>query len=320
MPPARHLFVIDPLASLNLKLDSSLRLMAALARRGHEIFVCEPRQLSWRRGERAAEANAQALTFGASAEEFQASDPEMLGLGSFQAVHMRKDPPYDLDYLSTTWLLDAAPKTTKVYNDPEGLRRFNEKLAILRFPEEVRPGLVSADPDQLLHFAEREARGDAVLKPLTLFGGRGVIRLRIRDSGPSRAEARKVLVEETAKGTQLRLIQGFDSAIFGGEVRAFTAFGKPIAWCLKKPEDGNFLANTRAGAKLLAHKPTQAEVDRVTKVAVELAKHGIVFIGFDVIGGYISEINVTSPRLLTAPGDETDYYGVMAAAIEADLA
>ncbi len=97
-----------------------------------------------------------------------------------------------------------------------------------------------------------------------------------------------------------------------GEVRAFAAFGEPLAWCLKKPATGNFLANTAAGATLSAHLPTRGEVEAVREMSALLLKEGIALVGYDLIGGHISEMNITSPRLLVAPGDTTDYYGILA--------
>lgn len=311
-----HLFLIDPLESLNKELDSSLRLMFELKALGHDVLVAEPRQLGWRTGGHAAAA-ARVIAFGKTAKEFTAGGQQQRSLGDFAAIHMRKDPPYDLDYITTTWLLDATPKATRVYNSPSSLRTFNEKLAILRFPEATRPALVSADPDALLQFAQSDAAGDAILKPLTLFGGRGVERLQVAKDP---AQARAKLAEETGNGAHLRLIQPFDAGVFQGELRAFTAFGKAIAWCLKKPAAGQYLANTRAGATLHPYTPTGDELRRVTDVAAALLKEGVAFIGFDVIGGYISEINITSPRLLAAPGDNAPYYAQLAGLVAKDLA
>ncbi len=312
----RHLFVIDPLPSLNPVLDSSLRMMQALAKRGHLVYVCEQKSLRWSNRDATAAASTQAVTFGAGASDWQAGPAGVSLLSDFNAIHMRKDPPYDMDYIATTWLLETAGQA-RIYNSPEALRRFNEKLAILLFPKETRPALASADPDALWTFAQKEARGDAILKPLTLFGGRGVIRLQLQDASPE--VIMKTLQEETAGGTALRLIQPFDTAIFAGEVRAFTAFGKAVGWCLKKPADGQFLANTRAGAVITAYQPTPVEVARVESVAKTLLKDGVTFIGFDLIGGYVSEINITSPRLLLGSGDRSDPYGAIAEMIEADL-
>lgn len=309
-----HLFLVDPLESLNKELDSSLRLMRELVALGHGVWTAEPRQLAWATG--GATARCRAMTFGKDAKDFHAGAMETKNLGAFQAIHMRKDPPYDLDYIATTWLLDAAPATTKVYNSPAALRTLNEKLAILRFPAETRPALVSADVDELLRFAENEANGDAILKPLTLFGGRGVERLEVKKD---RAKARAKLVEETGDGAHIRLMQPFDHAIFQGEVRAFTAFGEAVSWCLKKPASGEYLANTRMGATLHRYEPQADELARVQKIARALWKEGVAFIGFDVIGGYVSEINITSPRLLAAPGDPTPYYQQLAKLVAKDV-
>lgn len=318
----QHLFVLDPLASLNLALDSSLRLMFELERLGHQIFVCEPRHLSWTLGDQQATAWCQHLRFAGAAVHFSTAAPQSLNLGSMAAIHMRKDPPYDLDYITCTWLLDGASHPDgeangpKIYNSPQALRRYNEKLAIFQFPEDCRRALVSADPAALWRFIEHDAGGDAVLKPLTLFGGRGVTRIRLSEGAEA---ARQLLATETAGGQQLRLVQAFDPAIHDGEVRVFTAFGHAIAWCRKKPAPGQFLANTRMGAVLEAYTPSVAEVRRVTRVAKALAREGAVFLGFDLIGGYISEINLTSPRLLHGPDDHSDYYSRIAELVAADL-
>src|SRR4051794_21181159 len=129
MENRRHLFVIDPLPSLNLKLDSSLRMMAALARRGHEIFVCEPRQVAWLKAAGAAHASVQSLRFRGAATEFTAASPGRRQLTDFAAIHMRKDPPFDMEYIATTWLLESAQTAAKIYNAPAALRGLNEKLA-----------------------------------------------------------------------------------------------------------------------------------------------------------------------------------------------
>ena len=313
-----HLFLIDPLESLNPALDSSLRVMYELNRDGDRVYVAEPRELGWK-SPSAAHARTRELRFGDGPTAFTTETPVRRGLDTFASIHMRKDPPYDLDYISTTWLLDAAGPSTRVYNAPEALRRYNEKLVILGFPGDIAPTLVSADPDAILAFVEGEARGDAVLKPLTLFGGRGVERIKI-DGTTTQAAARDLLIRETAQGSQMRLVQAFDPAIFDGEVRAFTAFGEPVAWCLKRPAAGNFLANTRAGAQLESYVPTPAVLERVRRVATALGQDGVAFIGFDLIGGRLSEINLTSPRLLQAPGDQSTPYRKVAQLIQKDLA
>jgi glutathione synthase len=319
-----HLFVIDPLESLNVTLDSSLRIMFELAALGNHICVCEPRQLLW-----TTDAGALAVTrelgFGRDATEFKVGSEKVIPLEDFSAIHMRKDPPYDLDYVATTWLLDPAAHVTKIYNHPEALRRYNEKLAIFRFPKDIRPAMVSSDPKVLFDFIVTRCHGDAVIKPLTLFGGRGVLRLQLEDASASKGAFMsqqvllQVLQNETENGQHLRLVQPFDKAIFDGEVRVFTAFGEPIAWCLKKPAKGQFLANTRAGAELVDYKPSSEEEARVRRIATELLRDGVAFVGFDLIGGFVSEINLTSPRLLQAPGKLDNPYRRIAELVVKDI-
>lgn len=321
----QHLFIIDPLESLNLQLDSSLRMMFELKSLGHQIYVCEPRHLMWS-SQSGPEAYGQEITFGSNPTQIRVGERKVHPYRTFSAIHMRKDPPYDIDYVATTWLLDPATKNIKVYNHPEALRRYNEKLAILGFPQDIKPALVSSEPRALLDFILDHCHGDAVVKPLTLFGGRGVTRLQLKSAaispsaGYSREELEAVLARETEGGRHMRLVQPFDPAIFAGEVRVFTAFGEPISWCLKRPAQGQFLANTRAGAQLEPYQPPKSEVDRVRRIAQELLKEGVVFIGFDLIGGYVSEINLTSPRLLQAPGSEDHPYKKVAAMVAKDVA
>ena len=315
-----HLFVIDPIDSLNFPLDSSLRIAKALRDIGHETFVCTPSQIEWASREDCAVAFAQNLQ--ASENDislYRLEPPLRLRLDHFRAIHMRKDPPYDLTYITCTWLLDTAAKAgVRVLNSPRALRDFNEKLSIFQFPKAIQDGLISTNPQSLMAFLINEAKGDAVLKPLTLFGGRGVIRLTLTQK--NHAQIMQTFSDETANGIDHRLIQPFDKKIFDGEVRVFTARGEAISWCLKKPHGDNFLANTRSGATLESYEPSAQEVQMIEDIARTLLKEGIYYLGFDVIGGHVSEINLTSPRLLQASNDDSNPYGRIAAMLAEDLA
>lgn len=314
-----HLFIIDPLPSLNLALDSSLRMMFALTRHsGHTIWICEAKSLFWHSGDREAACSASRLSFGKGPEEPRIEETVKKPVGFFRAIHMRKDPPYDLDYITITWMLDSAPSSTRIYNRPEALRSYNEKLLLFKFPEQVKPALFSANIDDLITFIKESANGDGIVKPLHLFGGRDVERVLAKNPDEE-AAARTVLAAQTQHGKSARLVQPFDKEIYRGEVRVFTAFGEIIAWCLKKPADGQYLANTRMGATLHPYTPDPAEAERVRVVAAELCKMGMPIVGFDVIGGYISEMNITSPRLLQAPEDNGNYYEKMADLFSKDL-
>lgn len=314
-----HLFIIDPIESLNFPLDSSLRIARALRSLGHETYICTPSQIEWASRDGCAVAYAQELrSEQADVSRYQLQAAKRLRLDHFRAIHMRKDPPYDLAYIACTWLLDSAAKAgVKVLNNPRALRDYNEKLSIFQFPEAIQDGLVAADARHLMDFLVNDAHGDAVLKPLTLFGGRGVLRLNLATQ--SKADIAALLAAETGGGLEYRLIQPFDKRIFDGEVRVFTARGQAVSWCLKKPQGENFLANTRSGATLEPYQPSAREVHLVEGIAQKLLDDGVYFLGFDLIGGNVSEINLTSPRLLQATDENPEPYNRIAALLDQDL-
>lgn len=319
MAQHKHLFVMDPVEKLNLKLDSTLRLGQALLERGHECYMTSPHQLSWLKTETGSKILCNSLKLKNIGEDLpEIGKPIQVESTYFNALHMRKDPPFDMDYIACTWMLSEAGKHSKIYNNPESLRGMNEKLGIFEFPEHCDHGLMSSDIDQIISFIEGQADGDAILKPLDLFGGRGVQRLDTKKD--SIDKIRKILAEETQGGAAPRLIQPFNSGIFEGEVRAFTCFGEEISWCLKVPANGEYLANTRMGATLEAYTPSKNELDMILEISQKLQSFGVEFVGYDIIGGVVSEINITSPRLLLPPGiDEKPYYRKMAKLIEQDL-
>ena len=319
----RHLFIIDPLEELNLKLDSSLRMARALAARGHRIFFATLQDLSWRSGRTGAWARCEEATFAGDAVKPELEQKIPHSLQDFEAIHMRKDPPFDLAYIEATWLLDSVAGRVHIYNHPATLRTFNEKVSILLFPDDIRPALVSSDSHEIIEFIEKDCHGDAIVKPLALFGGRGVERVQADGSAEARAKAITALSVMAKDGHEKRIIQPFDIRVFDGEVRAFCVGGEPLTWCLKKPARGEFLANTRTGATLESYKPAPDELARVKNVASRLALEGAPVIGLDLIGGWVSEINLTSPRLLlpqTSAEEERFAYESFARWIERDVA
>lgn len=300
----KHLLVMDPLDQLNLPLDSSLRLGAALARRGSQVFHACPEQLHVVTGHPPM-VTAQRLVWEDSATQVAGADAHTLALDGFDSVQMRKDPPYDMAYVLTTLLLDRC--ATRVHNHPRALRDINEKLSILDYPDATAPAVVTSNPHIASAFA-REVGGPTIAKPLDLFAGQGIRKL------PGGATLGQ-FAELFADGAW-RILQPFDESIYSGEVRAFTVDGQAIAWCLKRPAAGEFLANTRAGATLEAYSPPPAEVSMVESIARDLRKRGVFVCGFDIIGGHVSEINITSPRLLTTAAEAASIYDRWAALIE----
>ena len=315
----RHLFVIDPLSKLNPKLDSTLKIASALSRLGHEAWCVTPADLSWPSSAVTAVVKARRLVFSSNATPTlgPSSYHELAEtLDAFAAVHIRKDPPFDENYLVLTWLLESGLGRTHLFNEPQALRALNEKTAIMLFPEVTEPAFISNNPDGLYHAWEKQFGGlDIIIKPMTLFGGRGVTKLT-RSLFLNKNDALLKLRELTEEGNSWRIIQRFIDEVTSGEVRAFCVGGTPIAWCLKKPQNGQYLANTAAGATLHPYQPSASLHRMVSEVASRLYQWGISFVGLDIIAGKISEINVTSPRLLQGVGDTNDYYLPIASWIE----
>lgn len=335
MSKQNHLFIIDPLEKLDLELDSSVRLAHALSNLGHQVFFSCLSDLFWICPEISQDGAKRAKSQGIKSQKsqdgasckatkilFEGGDPssaasgraQLLKLSEFSAIHMRKDPPFDMTYISALWFLESAPKKVKIFNCPEGIRSVNEKLSILRFPEDIRPGLASCNPEQILSFIKNRLNGDAIIKPLDQYSGKGIFRVDLTTE--SENEAFERIKKELSIGIPYRLVQEFDSRIYDGEVRVFVVGGEPLAWCLKKPSSGGFMANSSFGSTRHHHEPTAVERERVLRVSAELLKDGISVVGYDLIGGYISEINVTSPRLLAATDDLSMYFEKFATWVE----
>jgi len=296
----RHLFLIDPVERLDAHVDTSSRLAKALVRLNEKCFHAQISGLSWSSGELCTKIICYPWTFLKDTRP----EKEIAFLDGFDAIHVRKDPPFDMNYLTMTWMLDSVKKTS-IFNRPTALRSFNEKLTIMHFPQYSRQALVSSDVDEIYNFVNKLPEKDAIVKPLNLFAGRGIRRFKLN---PDSTQAKKDISQWTANNQSWKIVQKFVKEIAQGEVRVFCAFGKIINWCLKKPVQGNFLANTAAGADLKFYQPSKKEETLIQNYANKLQQHGIDFVGFDLIDGWVSEVNITSPRLLIPKGDHADYY------------
>lgn len=303
----KHLIIMDPLAKLNRKLDSSLRMAAELTQLGDEVCFTTPETMSWDSRGPYPTASVTSLLFeGFRAETAFAGKEERQSLETFSAIHMRKEPPFDMNYIGITWLMDAVENQCKLFNAPSVLRAFNEKLGILQYPDAIAPAIVTSQESAARRFIEEACGGDAIIKPLDLYGGKGIFRYFLKENPDSDTQ----LVSALSEG--LRLIQPFDHRVYQGEVRVFTLGGEPLSWCLKKPADASFLANTGAGASLHEFVPDAALEARVRGIAMDLWRKGVAITGMDIIGQHISEINITSPRLLQPESDTNNYYRVIA--------
>ena len=282
------LFVIDPLASLKPYKDSSVAMMRAAAARGHAVFATETRQLSIRDG--FVRASCAALEVSASDDWYRVSHTDTCTLKDFNAVVMRTDPPVDIDYLLATHLLGVAEANgARVLNRPACLRDFNEKLAILNFPQFIAPTQVSADAAIIATFLDEHH--DIIVKPLTEMGGSGIFRLTLTD--PNR---NAILETLTQHGRRAIMAQRYLPAISEGDKRILLIDGEIVPWALARiPKAGETRGNLAAGGTARAQPLSARDQTIATTIAPWAKENGIFLTGLDVIGNCLTEINVTSP-------------------------
>jgi glutathione synthase len=293
------LVVADPLHQFATYKDSSFAMLREAGRRGHELFHCESRQLASSPG-LGVHAQAQRLTLTAPALASRAGDkvPDWvqteaiaaLRLADMDAVLMRQDPPFDSEYFYATHLLSQAQREgTRVFNDPAALRDHAEKLAILEFPEHTPPTLVSRDMAQLKAF--HAAQQDVIFKPLDGMGGLGIFRVK--------ADALNLgsIVEQlTHGGRQTIMAQRFLPEVVDGDKRVLLIGGELVPFTLARiPQGSEVRGNLAAGGKGVAMPITAAERAVAEALAPVLAARGLLLVGLDLIGGRLTEINVTSP-------------------------
>jgi glutathione synthase len=212
-----------------------------------------------------------------------------LRTGDVHAVFIRKDPPFDQAYLYATLLLERARDKTLIVNDPRGLRDANEKLYALNFSEWTPRTLVSADRDMLHHFV-RELGGAGVIKPLDGAGGAGVMMLRADDKN-----ARAIVDNLTAEGTRLAMLQEYLPAVTEGDKRVLLLDGEPLGAILRVPRSDDLRSNIHVGGSVVPAELTAREQELVRAIAPRLRADGLIFVGLDVIGERLTEVNVTSP-------------------------
>ena len=279
------LVIMDPLEACDPDRDTSVGLMAAAIERGHHVGCCTAGDLTLMDGE----VRARARCVAASGPSVVTSGaPRTVELGDTDAVLVRTDPPVDAGYLAMSLLLEFARGTTLLVNDPRGLREANEKLYACRFPDLMPPTIVSADAATLLGFADRHE--GAVLKPLDGHGGRGVVRLDATDpAGPERVAV------ATADGTRPVMAQQFLARVADGDRRILLLDGEPLGVLNRRPAPGEFRANIGRGASVEVVDLEADDRRIVDALAPSLRADGLWFVGIDVIGGRLSEVNVTSP-------------------------
>lgn len=284
----RHLFIVDPVPGLNPDADTSVAFMREAARRGHGVATCSVSDLSV--GPEGRTRASWVETRARAGREWYELGARGGGeLGEFDVVWMRKDPPYDLNYFFVTHLLDLVPPTTLVVNAPRGLREVTEKLFILQFPELCPESLVSRSIPELLAFREKLG-GDMILKPLDACGGEGVFHLT-----PEDRNVRTILELGTKHGTAYQIAQRYIPEVRQGDKRIIVVEGEPVGAVLRMPQHWETRANFHVGGTPAKAELTARDREICAKIGPALRELGIVFAGIDVIGRWLTEVNVTSP-------------------------
>lgn len=269
--------------------------MFELFRRGSSVYYTDPGSLLIR--PEGVFVRASRVTVLESEPYFVFHEKEILPAERFRVILIRKDPPFDPVYLHATQILSHVSTKTLVVNSPQILRDWNEKLAILDFPRWIPPTLVTADKGEIDLFV-RTHGGEAILKPLDSFASKGVVRLS-RDDPSQEGRSMREIDEATREGSYPVMIQAFLAKVSKeGEKRIFLVEGRPLGALLKTPPAEGFIANPDCGARLSATRLSSRESQLCRALGPVLKKRGVFFAGIDVIDGYLTEINITSPGLL----------------------
>ena len=283
------LFIADPLESFKIKKDSTLAMMRVAQEASHRLWFCQSRNILWK--DNFVVADCQSLMIKPSSTSwFELGEIESKALNTFSAVQMRTDPPFDIEYLNTTWLLSAAKKQgARVLNDPTAVRDHSEKLSITEFPELIPPTLVTRELSAVEEF--HQVHSDIVIKPLDGMGGMGVF--RVGSDGLNLASIVETLGEN---GARTLMIQRFLPEISDGDKRVLLIGGKVVPFALARiPQGKEIRGNLAAGGKGVAMPLSDVEKQIAEKLAPILNQRGLFLVGLDLIGGYLTEINVTSP-------------------------
>ncbi|CAM3707836.1 glutathione synthase [Polynucleobacter brandtiae] len=295
------LFIADPLASFKVNKDSTLAMMRVAQEAGHQLWFCESRNLLWRGN--SVVADCQSLQIKPSSTSwFELAAIEGRALNTFAAVLMRTDPPFDIEYLNTTWLLSAAVRQgARVMNHPQAVRDHSEKLSITEFPELIPPTLVTRELSAISAFHE-EYR-DIVIKPLDGMGGMGIFRV-----GPDGLNLASIVETLGENGARTLMIQRFLPEISQGDKRVLLIGGEVVPFSLARiPQGSEIRGNLAAGGKGVAMALTERERTVAERLAPILNERGLFLVGLDLIGGQVTEINVTSPTCFVEITEQTGF-------------
>ena len=304
--------VMDPIGAINIKKDSSFAMLLAAQARGYQLFYMEMQDLALIDGE--AVANMRSLSVQQDANDwYQLGEVENKPLAELDVILMRKDPPFDTEYIYATYMLERAEEQgTLIVNKPQSLRDANEKLFTAWFAQFTPKTLVTRDAKRIREF--HAAEKDIILKPLDGMGGSSIFRVKEQDPNLG------VIIETlTAHGNQYAMVQKFIPEITEGDKRILVVDGEPVPYCLARiPQKGETRGNLAAGGSGVARPLSESDWAIAKAIGPELKKRGLIFVGLDVIGDKLTEINVTSPTCIREieAAFEVDITGMLMDAIE----
>jgi glutathione synthase len=284
--------VMDPISQVNVKKDSSMAMMFEAQKRGYEIYYMEMKDLYLDQGQ--CRATAQKLkVFDDTEHWYELDEVNDIAVSELDAVLMRKDPPFDTEFIYATYMLERAEvEGTLIVNKPQSLRDCNEKLFTAWFAELTPRTLVTRNNDKIREFHKKEK--DIIIKPLDGMGGASIFRIKEND-----ANVGVILETLTNHGNQYAMVQEFMPEIKDGDKRILIVNGEPMPYCLARiPAQGETRGNLAAGGRGEARPLSATDKLIAETIAPELKKRGLYFVGLDVIGDKVTEINVTSPTCI----------------------
>ena len=280
-------FQMDPIGPININADSTFRIAEEAQARGHELFYYTPDKLAYQEGR--ITARGWPLTVQRiEGDHFRLGEEVEVDLATFDVVWLRQDPPFDMFYITTTHLLDRLKATTLVVNDPFWVRNYPEKLLVLDFPHLTPPTIVSRDLATIRAFKEKH--GDVIMKPLYGNGGAGVFRLTTDDRNLS-----SLFELFTGFSREPLIVQKFLPAVSKGDKRVILIDGEAVGAINRVPAAGETRSNMHVGGRPEKVGLTARDREICAAIGPLLREKGQVFVGIDVIGDYLTEINVTSP-------------------------
>jgi glutathione synthase len=302
-----HLLIVaDPLESFRIYKDSTFAMMREAQKRGHRLSVCEPKDIAWQRGQSVIAYVRDIRLTGEQENWFEAEQhrphERPQAIKDFDAVLMRKDPPFDSEYFYATHLLEQAEREgARVFNQPRALRDHPEKLAIMEFAQFIAPTLVTRDAADVRRFHDEHR--DIILKPLDGMGGMGIF--RVKDDGLNLGAVIETL---NCHGAQTLMVQRFLPAIAQGDKRVLVIGGEPVPFCLARiPQGGEVRGNLAAGGVGVAQALSARDREIAQAIGPVLAQRGLLLVGIDVIGDCVTEINVTSPTCFQEITDQSGF-------------